>query len=142
MSKGVSFILGIVAGVVLTLGVEAAVVWSSVDKAMDDGTKVDRPAKLPDGVSMLDEQVPFTAAKNFQVIQVVSDDSALAFSEKKSTRHFTDPIVLILSDQKNTFYDAQIVSCPKDRKVIQVGTYNYKNKNGWKTVPVIRFEQK
>ncbi len=53
--------------------------------------------------------------------------------------YYTDPVVLIVADQKNTFYDDQIVKCPKDGKVMQVGTYNYQTQMGWKTVPIVRF---
>ena len=55
------------------------------------------------------------------------------------TSYYSDPVVLIISDQKNTFYDNQVVKTPKECKVMQVGTYNYRSQMGWKTVPVIRF---
>ena len=80
-------------------------------------------------ITMLETPVPFTEAKNFEILQVVFDDAALAQSEKKmqytGSIYYTDPVVLIVADQKNTFYDDQIVKCPKDSKVMQVGTYNY-----------------
>ena len=94
-------------------------------------------------ITMLEPPVPFTEAKYFEILQVVFDDAALAQSEKKmqytGSIYYTDLVVLIVADQKNTFYDDQIVKCPKDSKVMQVGTYNYQTKMGWKTVPIIRF---
>jgi hypothetical protein len=93
-------------------------------------------------VTMLDEPVPFTEAKNFQIMQVVFNDAALAQSEKKmqytGTTYYTDPVVLIVADKENTFYDDQIIKAPRDSKVMQVGTYQYKTQMGWKTVPIIR----
>ena len=94
-------------------------------------------------MNSLDEPVPFTEAKKFKILQVVFDDAALAKSEKKLefTNDFiyADPVVLIVADQANTFYDDQIVKAPNDCKVMQVGTYKYESGLGWRTVPVIRF---
>ena len=71
------------------------------------------------------------------------EDAALARSEKKmqynGSTYYTDPIVLIISDQENTFYDNQIIKAPKNAKVMQIGTYNYQTQIGWKTVPIIQF---
>ena len=142
MSKGLTYLLGILTGVLLTLGFFAVKSYTSKDKT-DGGVNTEESAKLPDGVTMLDEPVPFNEAKNFQVLQVVFEDAALAQSEKKmqytGSTYYTDPVVLIVADQKNTFYDDQVVKAPKDCKVVQVGTYNYQTKMGWKTVPIIRF---
>ena len=142
MSKGLTYFLGILTGVLLTLGFFAIKSYSSKVGA-GDGVETEEKAKLPDGVTMLDEPVPFNEAKNFQVLQVVFEDAALAQSEKKmqysGSTYYTDPVVLIVADEKNTFYDDQIVKAPKDCKVVQVGTYNYKTQMGWKTVPIIRF---
>lgn len=51
------------------------------------------------------------------------------------------PVRIVNGCNGNTrgLYDDQIVKCPKDSKVMQVGTYNYQTKMGWKTVPIIRF---
>lgn len=142
MSKGLSYFLGIVSGILLTLGFFAVKAFTA--KQDDENrTKTENQAKLPDGVTMLDAPIPFTEAKNFEVLQVVFEDAALAQSEKKmqytGTIYYTDPVVLILADQKNTFYDDQIVKAPKDCKVMQVGTYRYQSSMGWKTVPIVRF---
>ena len=141
MSKGLSYFLGIVTGILLTLGFFAVKAYTQ--SRGENGPQTEEETKLPDGVTMLDEPVPFNEAKNFQVLQVVFEDAALAQSEKKmqytGSIYYTDPVVLIVADEKNTFYDDQIVKAPKDCKVIQVGTYNYKTQMGWKTVPIIRF---
>ena len=142
MSKGLSYFLGIVTGILLTFGFFAVRAYTAKQGGEGD-TKTVKQAKLPDGFTMLETPVPFTEAKNFEILQVVFDDAALAQSEKKiqytGSIYYTDPVVLIVADQKNTFYDDQIVKCPKNSKVMQVGTYNYQTQMGWKTVPIIRF---
>ena len=145
MSKGLLYFLGILTGILLTIGFGA--VWNAVSKSDSAGTdNTEKQAKLPDGVTMLDEPIPFTEAKTFQVMQVVFTDGALAQSEKKmqytGSIYYTDPVVLLIADKENAFYDDQIVKCPKDSKVMQVGTYNYQTPMGaWKTVPIVRFVQ-
>ena len=142
MSKGLSFFLGIVTGILLTFAFFAVKAYTAKEAGESD-TKTEKQAKLPNGATMLDTPVPFTEAKNFEILQVVFEDAALAQSEKKmkytGSIYYTDPVVLIVADQKNTFYDDQIVKCPKDSKVMQVGTYNYQSQVGWKTVPIVRF---
>ena len=92
---------------------------------------------------MLDEPIPFADTRSFKVLQVISDDAALASSGEQrqysSYIHYSDPYVLIVSDQKNTFYDNQIVNVPYNCNVMQVGTYNYNSQMGPRTVPIIRF---
>lgn len=142
MKKGLVFFLGVLTGILLTIGFLAVRNYSHNHKG-SNGEVTEQQAKLPDGVTMLDNPVPFTEAKNFQVLQVVFNDAALAQSERRmeysGSIYYTDPIVLIVADQENTFYDDQIVKAPKGSKVMQVGTYNYQTKMGWKTVPIVRF---
>lgn len=142
MKKGLVFVLGILTGILLTIGFFAVRNYSQNHKG-SSGEVTEKQAKLPDGVTMLDNPVPFNEAKNFQVLQVVFNDAALAQSERRmeysGSIYYTDPIVLIVADQENTFYDDQIVKAPKGSKVMQVGTYNYQTKMGWKTVPIVRF---
>ena len=131
MSKGLSFFLVILTGILLTLGFFAI------------KSCTDRPSKLPNGVTMFDEPVPFTEARSFEVFQVVFEDAALAQSEQirpyTGSIYYSDPVVLIISDHKNACYDDQIVKAPKYCKVMQVGTYKYQAQMGWKTVPIVQF---
>lgn len=145
MSKGLSYCLGILTGILLTVGflaIRKATTKEDVATITEKTESPEKQDKLPDGVTLLDEPIPFNEAKNFKILQVVFEDAALAQSEKKEPyigSYYTDPVVLIISEQKNTFYDDQIVKCPKDSKVIQVGTYQYQTKMGWKTVPIVSF---
>lgn len=140
MSKGLSFALGVLTGIILTIGA-LFVIYYTANPNGGKGETTQEKAKLPDGVTMLDEPVPFTDATSFEVLQVVFEDAALARSGKYTygSMYYSDPIVLILSDQKNSFYDDQIVKTSKDCRVMRVGTYNYQTKMGWKTVPIISF---
>lgn len=142
MSKVLSYILGIVTGVVLTFVVLTVIAY--ISSKSDGNIANGNPARLPEGVTLLDEPIPFTEARNFKVFQVILKDAALAQSEEKNQFGgdyviYSDPIVLIVAEQENTFYDNQIVKAPKNCKVIQVGTYQYQTKLGYKTVPIIRF---
>ena len=82
MGKGLTYFLGILTGILLTLGF-FALKNSSPKQEGENSNKTEKQAELPDGVTMLDEPVPFTEAKNFQIMQVVFNDAALAQSEKK-----------------------------------------------------------
>lgn len=139
MSKGLSFFLGILTGILLTIGFLA--IMNSASK--DGATGTEKQDKLLEGVTMLEKPIPFNEANNFEIMQVIFEDAALAQSEKKMPHsgniYYDDPVVLIVADQKNTFYDDLVVKCPKDSKVIQVGTYQYQTQIGLKTVPIVRF---
>lgn len=142
MSKGSSFALGILTGIILTLVFFAAREYSA-KQAGDTGEKTQKEAKLPKGVRKLEEPVLFTGARSFKVERVIFEDGAIAKSGSTQvglTIYYADPEVLIVSDRRNVFYDDQIVEVPKDCKILQVGTYNYqKNVGVWKTIPIIRF---
>ncbi len=143
MNKGLSYILGILTGILLTLGA-IAIIAQTRNNSGDNGVSKEKKAKLPDGVTMLDEPIPFTEARNFKIMQVIFDDAALAYSEEKlgyGHSIYSDPVVLIVADQKNTFYDDLIVKTPKNGKVMQIGTYQYETKMGWKTVPIIHISE-
>ena len=142
MSKGLSYFLGVVTGILLTFGFLAVRAYTAKESGEGE-MKTEKQAKLHDGVTMLETPVPFTEAKNFEILQVVFDDAALAQSEQKhpytSSVYYSDPVVLLVSEQKNTFYDGKVIKAPKDAKVMQVGTYQYQSNLGWKTVPIVRF---
>lgn len=144
MSKGLSYILGILTGILLTLGA-IAIIAHTRNNSGENGVSKEKKAKLPDGVTMLDEPIPFTEAKNFKILQVVFEDAALAQSEERiglsSHVYYGDPVVLIVTEQHNTFYDDQIIKTPKNGKVMQIGTYKYQTKMGWKTVPIIHITE-
>ena len=60
--------------------------------------------------------------------------------QEYSSSYFTGPVVYILSDGQNLFYDDQVIDIPYGKKAIQIGTYRYQTKLGEKVVPVIKFQ--
>lgn len=84
---------------------------------------------------------PFTLADKFEIIQVL-DNGALARAEDQGDlfRLFSAPIVYILADGQNLFYDRQVIVVPMGKPIMQVGTYQYKRMKGERTtVPAIKF---
>ena len=57
-----------------------------------------------------------------------------------STSFFTGPVVYIVTDGQNLFYDDQVIEVPKGKKAMQIGTFRYETKLGEKVVPVIKFQ--
>ena len=60
-------------------------------------------------------------------------------NDEDSISWFTGPVVYILMDDGNFFYDDQVIEVPDDKKVIQIGTYRYQTQMGEKVVPVLKF---
>lgn len=128
MNKTVCFILGLVTGIILTFA--GLFVLASI-KGQGDATD--------DGITMFDKPGDEISAKKYEVFQVIPI-GALAKSEEKSYRisTFTGPVVLFLSNGQNNHYDDEVISVPAGKIVRQVGTYQYKTKMGYKTVPIVQ----
>ena len=120
MRKGLIFFLGIVTGCVLTIAVLFVIGITNSNANESD-------------ITIAEQQTVFTTATKFEVFQVLGD-GALANCEEKghSTSFFTGPVVYIVTDGQNLFYD--------DKKAMQIGTFRYETKLGEKVVPVIKFQ--
>lgn len=129
MSKALSFILGIITGVVLTL-----VTLFIIGKAIGASQ-----GATDDGITMFEQPGDIIHAKKFEVLQVIPN-GALAHSEetKYGVSSFTGPIVLFLSDGENTYYDDEVIKVPKGKVVRQIGSYQYETRLGYKTVPIVQ----
>jgi len=94
------------------------------------------------GVNMLAAPVDFTTSKKFKIMQVISEGAlATCATYEYGFEMFNDPIVYIIADSENQFYDDQIIKVPSGKKAVQIGTYQYSNRlNVQKTVPVIEFQ--
>ena len=129
MNKTLSFILGIITGVVLTI-----VTLFVIAKATGAGQGIS-----DDGITMFEKPGDIIPATKFEVMQVVPN-GALAHSE--DTRHgistFTGPLVLFLSEGQNTYYDDEVITVPKGKAVRQIGSYQYETRMGYKTVPIVQ----
>ena len=124
MKKGLIFFLGIITGCVLTI-IALFVIADSAES----------------NITIAEHQKEFKYASRFEVFQVLGD-GALANCEEQGflSSYFTGPVVYILSDGQNLFYDDQIIDIPTGKKAIQIGTYRYQSKSGEKVVPVIEFQ--
>lgn len=128
MKKGLIFLSGMIIGGILTF--VSLAVLSKVYQNNDTT-----------GITMAEQQIEFTTAKRFEVFQVL-EDGVLANCEENnySVSLFTGPVVYIVTDGQNLFYDDQIIETPRGKKTIQIGTYRYPTKNGEKVVPIITFK--
>lgn len=101
---------------------------------------------LPDTFSLIDDPIEYQGAKKFKVLQVIAKDGALVQSHDTSYRTFEafgDPIVLLISDQPNVYYDDLVVTVGVRQKTIQLGTYRYETRMGIsKTVPIVMIVDK
>lgn len=79
----------------------------------------DERAKL----TLAQKPQPFTLADKFEIIQVL-DNGALARAEDQGDlfRLFSAPIVYILADGQNLFYDRQVIIVPMGKPIMQMGT--------------------
>lgn len=83
----------------------------------------------------------FTDASKFEVFQVLGD-GALAKCENREygVSTYTGPIVYLVSDGQTQYYDDQVISVPKGKNAMQIGTYRYQSQMGVRTVPVIKIQ--
>ena len=84
-----------------------------------------------------------SSAKKIEILQTCEPDSALAHTKKRlgSSLELDDILILILGDVNANFYDEQEITIPNGKCIKQVGTYQYKAKNGvMKTVPAVEIK--
>lgn len=123
-----TYIGGIVTGVVLVFVFGYCVAMSYVNS---DGTNA---------IEMYEEPTQTIDIRNFEVIQVLSDGSALASAEESGSYGV---IVLFNASEGDTYYDQQRITIPSDKCLKQVGTYRYVSRqNENKTVPVVEIFDK
>ncbi len=106
-----------------------------VNKASDDN--------MVEGLTVFEQPAEVISSSSFEVFQVVQNGNALArMGERKSYGtgyNYYGMVVLLLADENTHYYDDQIVNVPKDKCAMQIGTYQYETKDGYKTVPVVGF---
>ena len=92
-------------------------------------------------VTYSEQPVTFTEASKFEVFQVL-ENGALAHCEEHSygSSSFFGPIVYLMSDGQNLYYDEQVIAIPKGKRAMQIGTYKYQSQMGVKTVPALKIE--
>ena len=121
---------GFISGIVFLIVIALFVNGASADNGVDGLTVFEQPADV----------IP---SSSFEVFQVVQNGNALAHMvERKSYGtgyNYYGMVVLLLADENTHYYDDQIVNVPKDKCAMQIGTYQYETKEGYKTVPVVGF---
>lgn len=134
MSNKIKFILtfvgGVVFGVMLTIGVCYFAYAHNSSNASNSN---------PD-VELFEKPTQTISAKEFRVIQVLDDGSALATIEDMNE---FGTVVLFQAKEGASHYDDQIIKVPSGKVTKQVGTFKYETAQRMiKTVPIVEFFSK
>lgn len=122
------YVGGIITGVILTFVFFFAVALGNTNNSSNDY------------IVMFDEPQQEIKAKSFEVMQVLSDGSALATVEDISNYGM---VVMFLAEKGASYYDDQKINVPSGKRVMQIGTYKYMTRSEMeKTVPVVRILSK
>ena len=131
----VSFIVGIVTGALLMIGV-AFLIGNNVISHND--------IKNVPGLTMLSENQKSSVfdTKSIKIMQTLSPKMALAHTEEVSKYtheiNYYGTLVLYIASDDNPLYDDQIIKIPNSKRLVQVGTYEYEtNMKTKKTVPAV-----
>lgn len=140
MNKLIVFILGIAAGVILTLVVSSYVRNVTPDNNL---TEEETESEQMEGVTNFDEPGDIIEEKSFKVFQVVAKNAALVYGKDKyGDFGYSSMIYLLVNDNGKYYYDDEIVKVPARKVVRQMGIYHYPTKNGsYKTVPIVEILQ-
>lgn len=135
LSYILTFIVGVVAGVILTIAFAYAV---SARNGQNDSSS--NP-----NVRMFEHPVQTIPIREFRVMQVLDDGSALAtattfgFGEPEDIRYF-GTVVLFPPKEGTSYYDDQRIRVPKGKVLKQIGTFRYESRQeDVKTVPIVDF---
>ena len=120
-----TYVAGIVTGVVLIMAVGFFIAKSRATSASNDD------------VVMFEQPRDVVPGKVFEVMQVLSDGSALATVDDIESGNL-GTVVLFVGDESTSYYDSQKINVPKGKVVKQVGTYGYMTRDDrHKTVPIV-----
>lgn len=128
MKKFLIFLTGFVSGIVFLLLVSLIIAGGNSD-----------PAKIR-GLTLFEQPAEVILSDSFEVFQVVSGGNALANAGEKGyggRYSYCGMVVLFLADENTHYYDDQIISVPRAKRVRQIGTYRYDTQMGYKTVPAV-----
>lgn len=124
-----TYVAGIVTGVVLTFMVGFLVTKLQARSSSDEIVMFDKPRGVVPG-------------DMFEVIQVMPDGSALATGCSILSDNY-GTIVLFIGNESTSYYDNQKIYVPKGKVLKQVGTYSYMARNEmYKTVPIVKIMAK
>ena len=125
----ISFVAGIVAGIILMIGI--GYFLSTRPLPENKGAN-----GLP-GLTMLNEGEKGSEinSKNIKVMQTLTPNTALT-ETSEDLKHTSDmvlyngPVVLYIAPENERLYDDQVITIPDGKKLVQVGTYRYETKKG------------
>lgn len=130
MKNVLIYLAGFISGVVFIFVLALFVSRTSADNKVEGLTVFEQPAEV-------------ISSSSFEVFQVVQNGNALARMGERNSYgtgyNYYGMVVLLLADENTHYYDDQIVNVPKGKCAMQIGTYQYETKDGYKTVPVVGF---
>ena len=128
MKKWVVFLLGMIAGGVLTFVMMLVLAIGANTSS--------------NGMTLFDEPGECLSTGSFEIMQVIDDGVALANEIDKvrsSYNTHTDLLVLLVNDEGKLYYDDQVINVPNGKYARQIGVYKYPTKLGFeKTVPIVK----
>ena len=127
MSKGVAYFLGILTGIVLTIGASIIIAKSQGEDPSSNG------------ISMFEKRGQAMTEGSFKIFQTLDDKHALASGvSNEEYGWYMGITVMIIGNENDHFYDDQIIKKTSGKKFYQVGTYKYQTKSEeFKTVPIV-----
>ena len=149
MNKALVFVLGMVAGAVLTVLILIAI-GASQTNSTTQGEKEETlgntnySAPSLSGKTYFREEGDVVSENSFKVIQVLASGDALAneLEEKYDMQLPTNLVVLFENEDGQSYYDDQIIRLSRGKCVRQIGTFKYESKGGdYKTVPIVRVNE-
>lgn len=118
MKKWLVYVLGIITGIILTF-----VFAYCVNMSNDLGIR---------GLELFDDPGEYMDFSKLEVFQVVESGCALSRADDYSTK------VFLIPDDKQHFYDNQIIKLEDNQRLQRVGTFKYSNALGVEnTVPAV-----
>lgn len=123
---------GLLSGIVLTVIAAIFVASSATKETMPD-----------DNLKMFEQPRQEIKAKEFSIMQVLPDGSALAITSAANGYYTFGTVVLFPADEEAAYYDNQIIEVPTGKRAMQVGIFRYSTRmDEYKTVPVVRIMDK
>lgn len=117
------YLSGLFTGIVLSVAFVFITLWQTASSQYDKIVIFDKPQQE------LKEKV-------FDVFQVLPNGNALANSEPRIDS--PSIVALFLANEKLPYYDAQRITVPSGKRIVQIGIYKYYTDKGIeKTVPVL-----
>lgn len=117
------YLSGLFTGIVLSVAFVFITLWQTASSQYDKIVIFDKPQQE------LKEKI-------FDVFQVLPNGNALANSEPRIDS--PSIVALFLANEKMPYYDAQRITVPSGKRIVQIGIYKYYTDKGIeKTVPVL-----